>query len=149
MTTIRAVTKDDAADWLKLRCALWPHGSESEHRSEIDRFFSGEAREPQAVYLAVDASGNAVGLAELSIRSYAEGCHTNRVAYLEGWYIVPEARRRGIGRALVEVAEAWGRAEGCIELASDTEPDNKISELAHQALGFKDAGIVRCFRKDL
>ena len=56
MTTIRAVTKDDAADWLKLRCALWPHGSESEHRGEIDRFFSGEAREPQAVYLAVDAA---------------------------------------------------------------------------------------------
>lgn len=149
MVTIRPVTKNDAACWLRLRCALWPNGSQSEHRGEIEHFFSGQADEPQAVFLALDASGHAVGLAELSVRPCAEGCRTDRVAYLEGWYVVPEARRRGIGRALVEAAEEWGRAQGCTEFASDTEPDNKVSGLAHHALGFKDVGMVRCFRKDL
>src|SRR5919106_5542767 len=128
--TIRPVTRNDAASWLRLRCALWPDGSPSEHRVEIERFLSGQAHEPQAVFLALDGSGRAVGLAELSIRSCAEGCRTNRVAYLEGWYVVPDTRRRGIGRALVEAAEKWGRAQGCTELASDTYPDNGISERA-------------------
>ena len=138
MVAIRPVKTSDAASWLSLRCALWPDGSESEHRHDIEQFIAGQAREPQAVLLALDTSENVVGFAELSIRPYAEGCHTNRVAYLEGWYILPRARGQGIGRALVEAAAAWGRTQGCAEFASDAEPNNEISTLAHRALGFED-----------
>ena len=149
MVAIRPVARSDAASWLRLRCELWPEGSESEHRSEIEQFLAGQSREPQAVFLAVEPAESVVGLAELSIRPCAEGCRTNRVAYLEGWYVEPEARGRGIGRALVEAAEEWGREQGCAEFASDTQPENEISGLAHRALGFEDVGMVRCFRKDL
>jgi aminoglycoside 6'-N-acetyltransferase I len=134
---------------LRLRRALWPDGSEAEHRVEIDRLLAGQANEPQAVLFAEDGSGRLVGFAELSIRPCAEGCRTNRVAYLEGWFVVPEARGRGVGWALVEVAEAWGRAQGCREFASDAQADNELSAAAHRALGFTDVGLVRCFRKDL
>lgn len=149
MVTIRPVTDRDADSWLALRCALWPDGSESEHRGEIDQFLRGQAAEPLAVLLAFGESGSTLGLAELSIRPYAEGCRTNRVAYLEGWYVIPEARGQGVGRALIEAAAAWGRDQGCLEFASDAQPDNKISRLAHQALGFEDVGMVVCFRKEL
>ncbi len=88
-----------------------------------------------------------MGFAELSIRHGAEGCDTDRVAYLEGLYVAPHARRRGIARALIEAAERWARKQGCTEFASDTQPDNRISILAHRALGFQDAGMVLCFRK--
>jgi aminoglycoside 6'-N-acetyltransferase I len=146
--TIRPVQPGDAGAWLTMRCALWPEGSEAEHRGEIDRFFARLLREPLAVLLAED-SGRVVGFAELSIRAYAEGCDTDRVAYLEGWFVDAEARRRGIGRALIEAAEAWARGEGCSELASDTQPSNEVSAAAHRALGFSDVGLVRCFRKEL
>lgn len=149
MITVRPVSVNDAAAWLKMRCALWPDGTASEHREEIDRFLSGQAREPQAVFLARDASGKIVGFVELSVRPYAEGCRTDRIAYMEGWYVVPEARGRGIGRALVDAAEAWGREQNCTEFASDAQPDNRVSISAHRALGFEDVGIVRCFRKAL
>ena len=46
-------------------------------------------------------------------------------------------------------AEAWGRSQGCEELASDTELANDASAAAHTALGFTEVGRVRCFRKDL
>jgi aminoglycoside 6'-N-acetyltransferase I len=71
------------------------------------------------------------------------------VAYLEGWFVVPAARGRGVGRALIAAAEEWGRAQGCCEFASDAHPDNEVSAAAHRALGFVEAGLVRCFRKDL
>ncbi len=74
---------------------------------------------------------------------------TDRVGYLEGWFVVPEARRRGTGRALVRAAEHWARSQNCSEFASDAQPDNEQSALAHLALGFADVGMVRCFRKDL
>jgi aminoglycoside 6'-N-acetyltransferase I len=146
---IRPVQPGDASAWLSMRCALWPEGSEEEHRGEIDRFFAGQLREPLAVLLAEGSSGRPVGFAELSIRSYAEGCHSDRVAYLEGWFVESPARRRGIGRALIEAAEASARVQGCIEFASDTQPSNEVGAAAHRALGFSDVGMVRCFRKEL
>lgn len=149
MTTVRPVRPTDRDAWLALRRALWPDGSREEHLAEIDCFLAGQASEPQAVLVAEDADGRPVGLAELSIRPCAEGCRTNHVLYLEGWYVEPQARGTGVGRALVAAAEAWGRSRGCREFASDTQPDNEVSIAAHRALGFADAGLVRCFRKQL
>lgn len=147
--TIRPATPRDSDAWLRLRHALWPDDSEADHRAEIDRFFRGELREPLAVLLAEDGSGHVLGLAELSIRSIAEGCTSDRIAYLEGWFVEPEARRRGVGRALVAAAEQWGRDQGCTEFASDTQLDNLISTAAHHALGFIEVESIRCFRKVL
>ncbi len=149
MITVRPARASDAGAWLRLRCALWPDGSEAEHRGEIDRFFAGDAREPHAVLLAENGAGRPVGLAELSIRAFAQGCESDRVAYLEGWFVDPTARGSGVGRALIAAAERWGRAQGCPELASDTDPDNDVSAAAHRALGFVEVGLARCFRKDL
>lgn len=150
MTGIREVERKDLASWLQLRQALWPETSEQEHRAEIQRFFAGAAREPQAVLVACDEqSGALIGFAELSIRAYAEGCHTDRVAYLEGWYVAPDYRRRGIARALVAAAEEWATSNGCTELASDTEIGNDLSAIAHHQCGFVEVGVIRCFRKAL
>jgi aminoglycoside 6'-N-acetyltransferase I len=149
MITVRAARPTDGHAWLELRCALWPEASRAEHGDEIERFLAGGARDPLAVLLAEDGAGCPVGFAELSIRSYAEGCRTDQVAYLEGWFVVPNARRQGVGRALIAAAEEWGRTQGCREFASDAELDNDASHAAHRALGFVEVGAVRCFRKDL
>ena len=149
MITVRPAKQSDAAAWLQLRHALWPEGSQTDHREAIDRFLGGDAREPLAVLLAEDGTGCSIGLAELSIRGDAEGCHSDRVAYLEGWFVVPKARGHGVGRALVAAAEEWGRSQGCCEFASDSQRDNEVSAAAHRALGFIEVGLIRCFRKDL
>ena len=146
----RRVNRGDAEAWLRMRVALWPEGPEEEHREEIARYFAGEAEgRPAEVLMAETDSGRVAGFAELSIRPYAEGCRGTRVAYLEGWYVEPELRCRGIGRALVAASEVWARSQGCEEFASDAQPDNEASIAAHRAAGFTDAGLVRCFRKDL
>ncbi len=145
---IRPAQPNDARAWLDLRQALWPTGND-DHEVEIASYFEGTLGEPSAVLLAFDQPGNAIGLAELSIRPYAEGCATKRVAYLEGWYVVPTARRLGVGRALVGASEEWGRSMGCSEFASDAQLDNEPSATAHRALGFAEVGLIRCFRKNL
>ena len=145
---IRPVTAEDKLAWLGMREALWPDESGS-HPREVDDFLAGRLKMPLAVLLAVDNNGTALGFVELSIRAYAEDCVTDRVAYLEGWYVAPEARRRGIGAALVRAAEDWGRAQGCTELGSDALLDNDVSAAAHRALGFDETVQIRCFRKHL
>lgn len=144
---VRPVTPSDRAGWLRMREALWP-GAPGEHAGEIDRFFAGESPEPLAVLVA-ERRGRLVGFAELSIHPYAEGCETDRVGYLEGWWVDPDNRRQGVGRALVEAAERWAREQGCREFASDAQPDNETSRAAHLALGFREAGRVVCFAKRL
>ena len=148
MTIVRPVTPADAADWLRMREALWPDEIDS-LAGEVREFFEGTLREPMAVLVAVDERGVLVGFAELNIRNYAEDCVTDRVAYLEGWYVEPHARRRGVGAALVRAAEDWGRAQGCTEFGSDALIDNDVSAAAHRALGFSETVQIRCFRKDL
>ena len=103
---------------------------------------------PEAVLVAVEG-GRVVGFAEISRRNYAEGCETSPVGFLEGWYVVPAWRRRGVGRAVVQEAEAWARSLGCTEFASDALAENSVSAAAHLALGFEEVEVIRCFRKPL
>lgn len=144
---IRAVRPRDQEVWLILRCALWP-GSAGEHRPSIERYFAGDRREPAEVLIAWDGDTPA-GFVELSIRNVVDGCETGRVGYLEGWYVVPDKRRRGVGRALVDAGQAWARQQGCTEFGSDSDVDNDVSLTAHRELGFEETSRGVHFRKAL
>lgn len=146
---VRSARNEDAPAWLRMRNALWPDYASTWHSDEIQQFFAGKLKSPLAVLIAEDDDGKALGFAELSIRNYAEECVTDRVAYLEGWYVVPGARRKGVGRALIAAAEQWARQQGCTEFGSDAVIDNEISAAAHRALGFTETAQIRCFRKQL
>ena len=145
---VRVVQPADAAEWIRLRSALWP-GDLEEHRAEADEFFSGDRHEPAEVLLAFNENGRAVGFVELSIRNIVDSCSSHHVAYLEGWYVDPDLRRRGVGGALIAAAERWAVEQGCTEFGSDALIDNEASHLAHRALGFEETGRVVNFRKDL
>jgi aminoglycoside 6'-N-acetyltransferase I len=146
--TVRPVAAADAAAWLEMRTRLWPH--HEANTADIAAFFRGVHRHGlDAALIAVGANGVPVGFAELSIRAYAEGCDTDRVGYLEGWFVAEPHRRGGIGRALVRAAEDWARAHGCTEFASGTDVSNAISESAHAALGFTEVERQIHYRKDL
>ena len=131
-----------------MRVALWTDEDADELAAEAAGFLRGELEEPQAVLVAQDDE-RIVGMVELSIRRYAEGCRSDRVAYVEAWYVEEEARREGVGRALIRAAEDWGRAQGCVEMGSDGAIWNEGSIAAHMALGFEEVERIVCFRKEL
>ena len=152
MISIRHAAPADAVQWSALRVALWPEEDARNLASEAEEFFRQPPAGLEGVLVAADTDHpeiGIVGFAELSLRVYAEGCASSPVGFLEGWYVAPEYRRRGIGGALVAASENWARDKGCVEFASDTEIDNTLSAEAHFALGFEEAALLRCFRKDL
>jgi aminoglycoside 6'-N-acetyltransferase I len=69
------------------------------------------------------------------------------VAFLEGIFVWPEARGKGVAKALVTRAEDWGRQCGCTEFASDAALDNLASLDMHAALGFEETRRVVYFKK--
>ena len=96
MMTVRAIAARDRAEWVRMRDALWP-GSLADHEAETRAFFE-QRRNPAAVWVA-EADGQVVGFLELEYRSYAEGCTSSPVPYIEGWFVDPSSRGQGIGRA--------------------------------------------------
>jgi aminoglycoside 6'-N-acetyltransferase I len=102
------------------------------------------------VIVVAFAHAEMVGFAEVSIRvDHVEGTTHVPVPYLEGWYVTPEYRRRGAGRALLAFIEQWARERGYGELASDAEIENETSIRLHTMLGFSEMGRTVHFVKPL
>lgn len=145
--TIRPVEPADTAEWVRMRLELWQDSPEKE-AEEIERFLAGYPLPTlMGAFVCERPEGGLCGLAEVAIHASAPGCTTDRIGFLEGWYVDADWRGRGVGRALVERVEEWARAAGCREMASDTTPDYPLSPAAHAALGYDE--VERYFRKDL
>jgi len=134
--------------WLRMRHALWPDESDG-HAEEIDAFLSGQSKFIDEALVCEADDGSAIGFIELRLRNYAEGSEGTIVPYVEGWYVDPAFRMRGVGAMLVAHAESWAKGRGYRELASDVEIDNTGSIAAHAALGFEHTDTIVCFLKKL
>lgn len=153
---IRAVTQADRTTWIELRRQLWPDEPAEDLAQDADKLLQSQGgggfsrwSMPAMVLFAESPSKQIVGFAEVNLRPYADGCRSSPVGYLEAWYVVPEYRRRSIGRALVLGAEAWAIEQGCTEMASDTELANTGSRRAHRALGYDEVVRIVQFRRGL
>ncbi len=142
---IRPATEADLPVWYALRIQLWPDADAPEEEMDMRVFLN----DPTWCILLAEVHGQAVGFLEAHLRDYAEGCETAPVGYVEGWFVAEPDRRRGVGAALVQAAEAWARSQGCREMGSDALLDNLGSHQAHQALGYVEVERVVLFRKTL
>jgi aminoglycoside 6'-N-acetyltransferase I len=140
------VAGNDDRRWLALRSRLWPEVSAAEHLHDM----SDAIARGHFVRLALATSGSAIGLIEASKRTdYVNGTNSSPVAFIEGLYVEPASRRKGVARALVASVEAWATAEGCTELASDSPLENAAAHAAHRAMGFEETERVVYFKRRL
>jgi aminoglycoside 6'-N-acetyltransferase I len=143
---VRPYTDADWPEWLRMSVGLFP----DEPREELERGMRDTRGNPNAaVFIAVRDDGSACGFVEVGERAYAEGCVTSPVGYVEAWYVDPDMRRRGVGRALLAAAEDWARAAGYREIGSDALIDNVVSHQAHVRSGYAEVERLVVFRKAL
>jgi molybdopterin synthase catalytic subunit/predicted N-acetyltransferase YhbS len=147
--TIRPLQPKDFDEWRRMRCALWPTFTPEQIDAEArEHAASGSIHgAPTVVFVADRGDGRLGGFVDASLRPMADGCRTSPVGYLEGWYVDEDARRQGVGGALVRAAEEWARARGCTEMASDCLGWNHVSFTAHQHLGYATAEREITFHK--
>ena len=129
-----------------MRRILW---SDIRPEEEIDDAAAWLARSDAVVLVAVRSERGLGGFAEFGSRPYADGCDTSPVAFLEGWFVDADLRRKGVGMALLRAGEEWARQQGYRELASDALMDNSISQQTHTALGFTEVERAIRYRKEL
>ena len=134
--------------WLEMRLALWPDATADDHRGYMAISLAQPERFLQL--MMYDEKRVAIGFIEGSIRSdYVNGTETSPVGFIEGVYVMPSMRRKGIARLLFAAIGDWAHARGCRELASDALLENEASQRAHRALGFRETERVVYFRRML
>lgn len=143
---IRPIEPEDFAAWRRMSEALLPDENPDEYEPEMRALLR---RGDAAVFVAERPDGSVCGFVEAGSRAYADGCRTSPVGYIEAWYVDPDARRAGYGRALLRAAETWAVSRGYSEMASDALLDNKVSYDAHIRSGYAEVERIVQFRKPL
>ena len=119
--------------------ALWPDFDGADAAGEQVMVYERPASE----------GGGLGGFVSFSIRARAEACDTSPVPYVEGWWVAPELRRKGVGRELIAAVERWAKMCGFKELGSDADSVNALGVMAHKSLGFEERARMVFFRKKL
>jgi aminoglycoside 6'-N-acetyltransferase I len=143
---IRPYREGDRFEWLRMSLALDPRSPVEDHEHDMELL---RGRDDAAVFVVERPNGLLAGYVEVGTRPYADGCITSPVGYIEAWYVDPDARRGGYGRALLDAAEEWARDRGHREMGSDVLIDNDVSCVAHVRSGYTEVDRVVQFRKDL
>jgi aminoglycoside 6'-N-acetyltransferase I len=149
---IRLAVPPDCEQLSRLRETLWPESSAAEHQKEIASILAGQYNGAMSmVILVAEAPDAAVaGFLEVGLRSHADGCDPKHpVGFVEGWFVVEDYRRKGVGTQLLAAAEDWARHQGCVEMASDTWIDQPVSQRVHEALKFEVVDRCVHYRKAL
>jgi aminoglycoside 6'-N-acetyltransferase I len=141
---IKKAVIEDSRTAAELAVLLWPHHEVDDLEEELKEYIT-----KGAIFICFIET-IPVGFAQCSLRNdYVEGTESSPVGYLEGIFVKPEYRVRGIAKVLLTQCEAWAKGKGCREFASDCELNNTESLKFHLNVGFEEANRIICFKKML
>lgn len=105
-------------------------------------FLDRMAADDNAAVLLAEIDAVAVGLAFLGLDT------VTFVMSLGGMWVEPEARGRGVGRALVDAGLAWGLARGAAASRLAVSIGNAAAEHLYRSAGFTPTGETEALRED-
>jgi ribosomal protein S18 acetylase RimI-like enzyme len=143
---IRPASPNDApaAVGLMAQLAEFSHGQVDAGVEE--RFRAMLELPTHAIFVAEDEREQVIGL--LSISQRWTLWHTGPCALIEELVVNEGARGQGVGRALIQAAIDWARAQGCSEIEVSTEADNLKAQAFYQRLGFDSVALLLEYELD-
>jgi len=102
-----------------------------------ERLADGES----VIFLARDAGGRALGFTQLY--PCFSSVSARRLWILNDLFVSPDARRRGVAKALLQRAREYGLETGVVRLTLQTAHDNVQAQALYEALGWvRQDGMV-------
>jgi RimJ/RimL family protein N-acetyltransferase len=143
---VRKAAPGDAAALVALAQAVGsePEGwliADGEWRTAAEerRYLRAVRKHPDAAVFVAEVPEGIVGRLSVARDPHPASEH---VADL-GLMVVKEHRRRGVGRALMEAAEAWARETGVRKLELHVFPYNVAAITLYESLGYQREGLRR------
>ncbi|RJP73435.1 MAG: GNAT family N-acetyltransferase [Candidatus Zixiibacteriota bacterium] len=137
--TVRDATPDDAPALAELYDRVW-----ALETSALGEKLAAERRAaPEEIrrwietdrYLVVEETGRVAAVMGIEARH-----GTYHLAHLA---VLPEYRRRGLARSLMERAEALARESGAVKIWFDTAPGLEAARRLYASLGYAPCGYLR------
>lgn len=110
-------------------------------RSSVDerRYVRAIRRSPHGAVLVAESEGRIVGRLSIARDPHPASIHVADV----GLMVARDQRRRGVGRALMEAAESWARANDVLKLELHVFPHNRAAISLYEKLGYREEGLRR------
>lgn len=139
--------KKDLESLVQMGLKLWKDYEEIELKHQLEIVYSSDN---QQILIAKSVQELYVGFSIFSIRKdYVEGSEKSPTGYLEGIYVEPEFRHRGIAKKFVQLGEQWLKANSCSQIGSDTWLTDTESRKFHKKIGFWEEDELVHFLKDI
>lgn len=104
--------------------------------AEVRRLLDAQLRDPDTAIFLLGEDGRPEGFAIVRV-SRAPPIHPETCrAEITDLYVTPAARRRGLGRVLVESATAWAAGRGAERLEARVVTRNPAARAFWRAVGF-------------
>ncbi|ADJ47148.1 GCN5-related N-acetyltransferase [Amycolatopsis mediterranei S699] len=138
--TLRVAGPDDLAAVLPLAVEFYAEDGFATGEHALRRNLTALLASPAARVAVVHSPDRLLGFA---VTTTSFGLENGLIAELEGLFVLPAARRRGLAGRLIEDSVAWAREQGCRHLELVIAPNGRDAGhlvdyyLAH---GFRDDG---------
>ena len=133
---VHLIRADTAEHWQHARRLLTQYTASLDFDLSFQNFqteldsLPGDYASPTGCMLLAEHKGAFVGC--VALRKLEDG-----ISEMKRLYVVPEVRRRGIGRALAEAVIAEARGLGYERMRLDTVPSMKTATALYTSLGFQ------------
>ena len=121
-----------------------------EERSDLDAaqaFLEENLLHERSSVFLFEENGHVVGFTQL----YPAVCSVAMKPFyvLYDLYVVPQARGKGVGTALLEFAHQWSREQGASRVDLETAHNNVVAQSVYEALGYELDTEFRKYSFDL
>jgi aminoglycoside 6'-N-acetyltransferase I len=146
MHTISEAENNHLKELTQMGQDLWPGHEFEEQKESFQKIINSENGK---IFLSF-YNDVPIGFIYVSIRTdYVEGTTSSPTGYIEGIYVAPPFRRKGISKKLLIEGEKWAREKGCKQMGSDIEINNQESYQFHTSSGFTEANRLIAFIKNI
>ena len=137
--TIESLAEGDHEAWEGLFRDYMTFYERDPEQAVYDRAW-GEFRSGARMHaLVARLEGQLVGFTHFFVHPSTSGPD---VCYLQDLFTIPEARGRGVGRALIEAVADWARGQGCGKVYWQTKHDNVTARRLYDAVAEHDGFVV-------
>lgn len=139
MLTIGPLGEDDHDRWEELFRAYIAFYERELEQAAYDRAWREFRSDARMHALGARLDGTLVGITHFLVHPSTS---EPDLCYLEDLFTAPEARRNGVGRALIEAVRDWARVHGCGSVYWQTHRDNATARRLYDEVAEHHGFIV-------
>lgn len=108
---------------------------QSPDAAKAREFIQARLSADESVIFIAEDQGQVLGFTQLFPSFSSVGAA--RAWILNDLYVLPEARRQGVARALLDAAADFGRSTGAARLELETDHDNRSAQALYRHMGWE------------